>query len=80
MQFGILFSIFTDCEDVDENCNYWNEQGFCNQTDDFPYLLEVCALSCKACKPCPTQAPTLPPCDEGTCCIMEKHLSSKCLL
>jgi len=56
---------FTDCNDIDESCDFWNDQGYCNETDTYPFLLEVCALTCGGCEPCPTEEPKIPACDKG---------------
>ena len=58
-------NIFVECEDVDENCGFWKEEGYCNQTEEFPQLQETCPLSCGVCKRCPAEEPTPPPCSQG---------------
>ena len=40
-----------DCQDSNENCEVWKEQGYC-ETSDFPYLQEICRKSCEVCKAC----------------------------
>ena len=44
-----------DCIDTNKkSCRYWNETGYCSQTEKYPRLLKVCALTCGACFPCQT--------------------------
>ena len=58
----ILFSLL-DCSDSNENCDFWEEQGHCDETSAFPRVREVCHKSCGVCTPCPSedQSTALPP-------------------
>ena len=55
---------FIDCVDIDPACAFWNGQGYCNETETYPFLLDVCALTCGGCELCSTEEPMFS-CDKG---------------
>ena len=65
-----------------DRCEYWKAEKYCKNTKKYPYLLEVCAFSCKACFRCTTEAPstttasstTTIPCRKGEFYINNKMI------
>ena len=54
------------CLDDNEECEYWEEKGYCNVTNGFSYVLEICPKSCGKCIACideekEKQSTALPP-------------------
>ena len=47
--------VFADCEDSNENCDFWQEQGYCNETSEYSRVREVCHKSCGVCTSCPKE-------------------------
>ena len=64
--YALFFNTFAfaDCEDSNENCDFWHEQGYCNETSKYPRVREVCHKSCGICTSCPKEedrSTALPP-------------------
>ena len=57
--------LLPDCKDeMDvDTCKHWKSKNHCKDNSKYPYVREVCAMTCKICNVCPTEAPNtaLPP-------------------
>lgn len=47
------------CEDTKENCNYWQEEGYCETGDWKEWMAEHCPKSCKKCGAVVTPPPII---------------------
>ena len=50
-----MICVLSGCLDDNEECEYWEEKGYCNETNGFPYIIEICSKSCGKCSPCPDE-------------------------